>query len=241
MVMAVGTAAYDTADALHFPWLLMQLHILSRVKGPVMDFIKIKELHIPGATSTPTSQNKDSSSRKPLPPPSWRSGKVEKTKRGSFRTDGTLDVEAPAGSRVPDGGVAAAVHNDDIVSPMRVPLRGTLPRPKPLQREEDHDQDLNNTSSGWRVGSDGSKGRTLLQCDGCAGGGVGLSAAPNLAVLVVRPQLPSGCSPTNALVGGCDALVRCGWRRQCHIRMPQWNAQRSVFHEQDNAFTIAST
>ena len=51
--------------------------------------------------------------------------------------------------------------------------------------------------------------RSLLLCDGCpADGYSGPKPAPDLSILVVRPQLPAGCSPTNALVGGCDIPVR---------------------------------
>ena len=49
-------------------------------------------------------------------------------------------------------------------------------------------------------------GRHLSQADGSYGYGGGPAPAPGLKVLIVRPQLPSGCA-ANTLVGGCDEAV----------------------------------
>ena len=74
-------------------------------------------------------------------------------------------------------------------------------------KSQPNNQDAINASPS---GSGRRLGQRLQQCsgsDGCYVGGTGAIPAPGLKVLVVRPRLPSGCSPTNALVGGCDIPV----------------------------------
>ena len=144
-----------------------------------MDFLNVKTVHALG------------------PPAAAKNKKSSRLKATSSTAASTSDDE-----------IISA--NDDIVALPAGSPRISIRAPSLRQLTEDS-PDAPRGDGGQNPDENGltaAQQRALLQCDGCSSGGSGPKPAPNLSILVVRPQLPATCSPTNALVGGCDIAVR---------------------------------